>query len=317
MAPVKLKGLYFGIVYAFQGIHLVLQNPALRQKHHLRIFLQLSILSFILIGIAHILVGLPIHLIRFFFWMLSPSFLQQQHGINTTLSFFNNTIHSIISSLPFLLLLFMRYLTPQPLDNLFMVSLHYVDKKQNPHQHPSYAYRLSLMKKRSMFWQNMKDYLSRSWKKFRIGIILGALSMIPYVGIFVFPAAGAFATFKSLGRTQGIIVGVCFLCLPKWMTGFIIRGLLGMRVLMRELLEPYFSRMGMTHKQKRKWFEGRRDILFGFSAIAYLLIQLVPIFNFLAYGIIQAASAYMLVLVTDPPPLIESSKVEKSLSRKN
>ncbi|CAO3625209.1 unnamed protein product [Cunninghamella echinulata] len=168
-----------------------------------------------------------------------------------------------------------------------------------------------------MFWQNMKDYLSRSWKKFRIGIILGALSMIPYVGIFVFPAAGAFATFKSLGRTQGIIVGICFLCLPKWVTGFIIRGLLGMRVLMRELLEPYFSRMGMTHKQKRKWFEGRRDILFGFSAIAYLLIQLVPIFNFLAYGIIQAASAYMLVLVTDPPPLIESPKTAKSLSRKN
>lgn len=91
------------------------------------------------------------------------------------------------------------------------------------------------------------------------------------------------------------------------MTGFIIRGLLGMRVLMRELLEPYFSRMGMTHKQKRKWFEGRRDILFGFSAIAYLLIQLVPIFNFLAYGIIQAAASYMLVIVTEPP-LVESSK---------
>lgn len=189
MAPIKIKGLYFGVIYAFQGIHLVLQNPALRQKHHLRIFLQLSILSFILIGIAHILVGLPIHLLRFFFWMISPSLVQQQNGINSTLYFLNNTIHSIIGSLPFLLLLFMRYIYPRPLDNLFMISLDYVDRKKNPNQ-PSYAYRLSLLKKKSMFWQNMKDYISRSWKKFRIGIILGALSMIPYVGIFVFPAAG-------------------------------------------------------------------------------------------------------------------------------
>jgi uncharacterized protein involved in cysteine biosynthesis len=86
-----------------------------------------------------------------------------------------------------------------------------------------------------------------------------------------------------------------------------------MRVLMRELMEPYFSRMGMTHKEKRRWFDSRRDILFGFSVIAYLLIQTIPIFNFLAYGVIQASASYM-VLVTEPLPVPPAPVVKKPRS---
>ncbi|ORZ15093.1 hypothetical protein BCR42DRAFT_416384 [Absidia repens] len=400
MAPWRLKGLWLGVVYAVEGIHLVLQNPALRQKQHLRIFLQLSILSFMLIGAAQILVGLPIHCLRLFFWVLSPSFLHDDHAINSTLTFWHTTLHNLISALPFVLLLFMRYLYPQPLDNLFMESLEFVDGRQTKsgtlgqqhhqqqprqrqsrskkyssishHQQPhsdqkvpsditllppqqqqqqqqqqeqqqqqqqhqkqqqrkrqpryqqqrtmdnrseplSFAQQLAMQKKRSRYWQNLKDSSARTWKKVRLGLMLGMLSMIPIVGQFVFPAAGAFATFKALGRTQAILVGLCFLCLPSWITSFAIRGLLGMRVLMRELLEPYFSRMGMTHKEKRRWFDSRRDILFGFSVIAYLLIQMVPIFNFLAYGVIQASASYM-VLVTDPLPMPPPSPIKKKKS---
>lgn len=86
----------------------------------------------------------------------------------------------------------------------------------------------------------------------------------------------------------------------------IIRALLGMRALMRELLEPYFVRMNMTHKEKRKWFSGRKDVLFGFSAIAYILIR-IPVFGFIGYGVAQAAAAYMLTAVTDPPVIDSSS----------
>lgn len=75
-----------------------------------------------------------------------------------------------------------------------------------------------------------------------------------------------------------------------------------MRSLMRELLAPYFIRMKMTHREKRRWFSGRKDVLFGFSAIAYLIIRL-PIIGIICYGIVQAASAYMLTVVTDPPSM--------------
>lgn len=80
----------------------------------------------------------------------------------------------------------------------------------------------------------------------------------------------------------------------------LVRALIGMRSLMRELLAPYFIRMKMSHKEKRRWFSGRKDVLFGFSAIAYIIIRL-PIVGILGYGIAQAASAYMLTVVTDPP----------------
>ncbi|KAI8090015.1 uncharacterized protein BX664DRAFT_334491 [Halteromyces radiatus] len=309
-----LKGLWLGMVYAVQGTYLVLQNPMLRQKHHLRLFLQLSILSFLLVGVAHILVGLPIHLLRLFFWMLSPSVHLSMDAMLTSC---HSSLHDLIGALPFVLLFFMRYLYPQPLDTLFMEALVFVEKQQ--HLQPqclgkqtkkmnqlTFAQYLSMQKKRSRVWQNMKDTGTRTWNKVRLGLILYVLSMIPYFGLFVFPLAGGLATFKTLGPTQGCLIGLCFLYIPSW-SSFCIRGLLGMRVLMRELLEPYFSRMGMTHQEKRQWCDGRRDILFGFSAMAYLLIQIVPIFNFLAYGVIQASASYM-VLMTDPYNHLPSRK---------
>lgn len=90
----------------------------------------------------------------------------------------------------------------------------------------------------------------------------------------------------------------------------LIRALIGMRSLMRELLAPYFVRMQMTHKEKRAWFSGRKDILFGFSAIAYIIIRL-PIIGIIGYGIVQAAAAYMLTVVTDPP---SNNDTKKSIS---
>jgi hypothetical protein len=89
----------------------------------------------------------------------------------------------------------------------------------------------------------------------------------------------------------------------------LVRALLGMRALMRELLEPYFSKMNMTHKEKKKWFSGRKDVLFGFSAIAYIMIRL-PVIGILGYGIAQASAAYMLTIVTAPPN-IEKKKLQQ------
>jgi uncharacterized protein involved in cysteine biosynthesis len=126
---------------------------------------------------------------------------------------------------------------------------------------------------------------------------------------------GAYTSYKALGKTQGIAVGICFFFLPRWATMKLVRALIGMRSLMRELLEPYFVRMRMSHKEKRRWFSGRKDILFGFSAIAYIIIRL-PILGIVGYGVAQAAAAYMLTVVTEPPTkeiIRRSSSVESSV----
>lgn len=295
MARWTLSGLQEGAIYAVQGITIVMQNPNIRKQRFLKIFIYLSIVSFILLGLTNVLIAIPIHVVRFVLWFsASEKTARADDALEST----NRFVREIVASVPFLALLFMRYIYPKPLDDLFMESLRFLDA-QHPERDP-YASVLAQQKFKKRYWVDMKDYTLRTWKKLRIGILLVILSWVPFVGRFVFPLAGAYTTYRALGKTQGIAVGVCFFFLPHWATMRLVRALIGMRSLMRELLAPYFIRMQMSHREKRGWFSGRKDVLFGFSAIAYIIIRL-PIIGIVCYGIVQAASAYMLTVVTDPP----------------
>jgi hypothetical protein len=113
---------------------------------------------------------------------------------------------------------------------------------------------------------------------------------------------GAYTVYRALGKNQAIVVGVCFLLLPPHLTKIIMRALFEMRALMRELLEPYFERVALNSKQRRKWFKRREDILLGYSAVAYALSR-IPFLGVIGYGVAQAASSYLLVQLDDPPTL--------------
>ncbi|KAF1807071.1 hypothetical protein V8B55DRAFT_1462074 [Mucor lusitanicus] len=295
MARWTLTGLQEGMTYAIQGITIVLQNPNIRKERFLKIFIYLSMVSFILLGLTNVLIAIPIHVVRFILWFSSSDKASQA---DDALESANRFVREIVASVPLLALLFMRYVYPKPLDDLFMESLRYLDST-HPDRAP-YASILAQQKFKRRYWADMKEYMLRTWKKVRLGLLLLLLSMIPFVGRFVFPAAGAYTTYKALGKTQGIAVGICFFFLPRWATMKLVRALIGMRSLMRELLAPYFVRMRMSHREKRRWFSGRKDVLFGFSGIAYIIIRL-PIVGIIGYGIAQAAAAYMLTVVTEPP----------------
>ncbi|KAL9544017.1 hypothetical protein MBANPS3_007834 [Mucor bainieri] len=295
MARWTLTGLQEGMTYAIQGITIVLQNPNIRKERFLKIFIYLSMVSFILLGLTNVLIAIPIHVVRFILWFSTSDKASQA---DDALESANRFVREIVASVPLLALLFMRYVYPKPLDDLFMESLRYLDST-HPDRAP-YASILAQQKFKRRYWADMKEYMLRTWKKVRLGLLLLLLSMIPFVGQFVFPAAGAYTTYKALGKTQGIAVGICFFFLPRWATMKLVRALIGMRSLMRELLAPYFVRMRMSHREKRRWFSGRKDVLFGFSSIAYIIIRL-PIVGIIGYGIAQAAAAYMLTVVTEPP----------------
>ncbi|KAK5279680.1 hypothetical protein LTR16_007477 [Cryomyces antarcticus] len=70
---------------------------------------------------------------------------------------------------------------------------------------------------------------------------------------------------------------------------------------MRELLEPYFSRIRYTKDQKRMWFRDREGVLFGFGVGFYLFVK-IPLLGVLIYGIAEASTAYLITKITDPPP---------------
>ncbi|KAI8340483.1 hypothetical protein BC941DRAFT_467654 [Chlamydoabsidia padenii] len=298
-----------GVQDAFDGIKMVIKNPRLRQHKYLYIFIILTILSFVLLGVTHLLVTVPLCLVKYI--------LQQRGGddinnkVDGLLVVAHQTIRDIFSHVPVLALMFMRYVYPAPLDDLFMETLRYIDQV-NQHSHLTYAGAMAKRSYRKEYWPNMKSYIHRTWKRLRLGVLILMLSLLPTVGRFVVPLAGAYATWQSLGDTQALAVGLCFLVLPRWTTLRLIRALMGMRTLMRELLEPYFVRMGMTHSQKKRWFYGRKNVLLGFSAIAYLLIR-IPYFGFVGYGVAQAAAAYMLTTVVSLDEINRSSSASLDL----
>ena len=79
-----------------------------------------------------------------------------------------------------------------------------------------------------------------------------------------------------------------------------LQGYFASRGLMRELLEPYFSRIKFDKEQKKRWFRDREGLLFGFGVGFYLLLQ-TPWLGVLIYGIAEASTAYLITKACPPP----------------
>ncbi|KAI8344808.1 hypothetical protein BC941DRAFT_498005 [Chlamydoabsidia padenii] len=305
MARWTVHGLQRGAKEAVQGIRLVLVNPHLRQQKYLRIFISLAILSVVLLVVTHLLVTIPLRVAKVILFVSASG---DTARVDQLLESTRNTILEMVSYVPVVALLFMRYAYRKPLDDLFMETIRYIDEINKTTYTSALTSSSSTTHHRPKknLWPSIKLYLLKTWKKIRLGVAVYLLSLLPLVGHFIFPLAGAYTTWKSLGNTQGVAVGISFLFLPRWATLILVRSLIGMRTLMRELLEPYFSRMHFSHKDKLKWFSGRKDVLFGFSAIAYLLIR-VPFVGFVGYGVAQAAAAYMLTTVVSVEDVVKHS----------
>ncbi|KAG2184669.1 hypothetical protein INT43_000582 [Umbelopsis isabellina] len=297
--PWRPEAVLHGVQYAIEGCLVVGQNPQLRKERYLQVFGYLLIASISLYALSKVLILFPLQIVRFIAFLISVLGRYDNSKVDAFLISVSRYIRDGLVSLPFVGLLFMRYLYPKPIDQLFMESLRYVDT-QSPKQ--PYAPALAGRSFRIDYWANLRQYLWRSFKKARIGIVVYLLSLMPLIGRFILPAAGAYTVYRSLGRNQAIVVGVCFLLLPQPITKTIMRALFEMRALMRELLEPYFERVALNSKQRRKWFKRREDILLGYSAVAYALSR-IPFLGVIGYGVAQAASSYLLVQLDDPPTL--------------
>jgi hypothetical protein len=82
---------------------------------------------------------------------------------------------------------------------------------------------------------------------------------------FVLPAASFYSFNKAVGiEAAAVVFGVGFILPRRWMVMF-LQGFFASRSLMRELLDPYFSRVRFTKDQRKKWFRDREGLLFGES----------------------------------------------------
>ncbi|MCJ1246575.1 hypothetical protein MMC30_003784 [Trapelia coarctata] len=217
----------------------------------------------------------------------------------------------------------MRYITPT-LDEMFMDSLQWVDQTYIQKHRADDPATL-----RAMYYPNLRQYsthgdtskqraprdaafafLARFGRRAGISLAIYLLSYLPVVGRFVLPAASFWTFNRAVGPVPATaIFGAGVLVPRRWVVVF-LQSYFSSRSLMRELLEPYFSRIRFTKEQKRRWFRDREGLLFGFGVGFYIFLR-IPLLGVLIYGIAEASTAYLITKITDPPPPPSESESEK------
>ncbi|RAL10296.1 transmembrane protein UsgS [Aspergillus homomorphus CBS 101889] len=289
-----------------------LGNPDLFKYNHFR-----QALFAVAVGIAiQLIIQIPIIGVKLVLWSISWAVDLENATWDDTLVESLDFISNSVLQVPFLLMTLMRYITPT-LDEIFMESLKWVDatyvqkhKKDDPKN------------LRDMYYPNLSMYTSEEGKVRtpkaaghaaffmflrrygkRAGLLLGTylFSLVPVVGPFVMPAASFYAFKSSVGTTPAAVIFGAGFILPKSYVVSFLHSYYASRSLMRELLEPYFSRVPFTHEQKKRWFADREGVLFGF-AFAFTHVMKAPFIGVLLYGVAQASTAYLVTKITDPPP---------------
>ncbi|KAK2759869.1 hypothetical protein FQN54_002603 [Arachnomyces sp. PD_36] len=291
------------------GAHRALQNPSLFKYEHFR---QAAIA--VCAGIAiRMIVAFPILLIKVVIWMLSWVSDLEYATWDDKLVHSLDFLSSSVLQLPFLLMTLTRYITPT-LDDMFMESLKWVDttyvqkhKSENTENLRAMYYPNMVMyqKKSSMqvgdIAQGLLVFLKRYGRRTAMSLAVYLLSMLPIVGRFVLPAASFYTFNKAVGPVPAVAIFGSGLFLPKRVLVLFLQSYFSSRSLMRELLEPYFSRIQFNKEQKRRWFLDREGVLFGFAFGFYFILR-TPLLGVLLYGVAEASTAYLLTKITDPPP---------------
>lgn len=143
--------------------------------------------------------------------------------------------------------------------------------------------------------------LFRFGKKAGISLAIFGLSYVPFVGRLVLPAASFYTFHRVVGLGPAAIVFGTGLLLPRKYLVVFLQSYFASRSLMRELLEPYFSRIKFSKEEKRHWFHDREGVLFGFGVGFYIFLR-IPLLGVLIYGIAEASTALLVTKITNPPP---------------
>lgn len=199
----------------------------------------------------------------------------------------------------------------------FMDSLQWVDRTyiakhqgEDPSQlRAMYHQNLSMYKASTLPDPSSKDsrkrgvqaFIMRFGRKAAISLAIYGLSHLPYIGRLVLPVASFYTFNRAVGTGPAIIVFGTGVLLPKRFLVRFLQSYFSSRSLMRELLEPYFSRVPYSKTEKRQWFRDREGVLFGFGVLFFIFIK-IPLVGVLIYGIAEASTAFLLTKITDPPP---------------
>ncbi|MCJ1338553.1 hypothetical protein MMC09_003842 [Bachmanniomyces sp. S44760] len=292
------------------GAHRALQNPGLFKYEHYR---QAAIA--VCAGIViRLLIAAPILGVKVLLWFLSFVVDFESATWDDKLVGGLDFIANSVLQVPFFLMSLMRYITPT-LDHMFMDSLQWVDQtyvQKHKAEDPSTL--------RALYYPNLRMYdthgdtskhkspkeaglafLFRFGRRAGISLAIYALSFLPVVGRFVLPAASFYTFNNAVGPIPAVVIFGSGIFLPRRYLIIFLQSYFSSRSLMRELLEPYFSRLRFSKEQRQMWFRDREGVLFGFGAGFYIFLK-IPLLGVLIYGIAEASTAFLITKITDPPP---------------
>ncbi|KAI9868406.1 MAG: hypothetical protein M1813_005849 [Trichoglossum hirsutum] len=292
------------------GAHRALQNPGLFKYKYYRQAI-IAVLAGVVIRFA---IAAPIIGVKVLLWFMSFFVSEQAMTWNDNIISGLDFIENSVLQVPFFLMSLMRYITPT-LDEMFMESLQWVDgtyvqkhKSEDPKGlRPAYYPNLRLYSvngnkgPRTPPLNKALAFATRFGRRAGISLAIYMVSYLPIIGRFVLPAASFYTFNKAVGLTPAAVVFGGGIFLPRKYLVIFLQSYFSSRGLMRELLEPYFSRIRFSKEQKAKWFRDREGLLFGFGVGFYLLIK-IPLLGVLVYGIAEASTAYLITKITDAPP---------------
>ncbi|KAF9430374.1 hypothetical protein BGZ76_000857 [Entomortierella beljakovae] len=341
--PIQPKEVVKGIKLALKGCCIAVTNPDFKNGNLYRTLIKLLTFTIIVHLITQVLFFLPMALMGSLLRVVSFSIDADTSDSQRELENFSNKVHELTSSIPLIGLLFLRYFYPQPLDNIFIDGLFYSDHlliqeheiaKAEQDRHPAdidpNSPSIYVMDHRGPFapalleypyhvrrWRDMWRYIRKTWKRMKWGLLFLVLSWVPVIGRFAFPVASFLSTLQSIGsKPLAIFFAITSFMLPRSVSIYLLKGFFGCRALTRELLDPYFIRVGMTSFQKRKWFNYRKSALLGFGIVFYVGCSF-PLVGVAIFALAQASSAYVLQHLTDPPPppVIKSAPAPKGKAK--
>ncbi|KAF3934359.1 hypothetical protein ABW19_dt0203123 [Dactylella cylindrospora] len=300
-----------GAQLTFVGAYRALQNPNLFHSQHYK---QAALA--VLVGVlVKILVDIPILGVKIVL-MVSGWFADlKTAGWDDQIIRGIGFIEKNVLQIPFFLTTYTSWYLTNALDDMFMESLQWVDQtyvrkhaNENPGRLRGLFYPTLVLwekgsRKHSKDQSKLKHntFIHKMVKKGAVSLLVYFSSLVPILGRFVLPAASAYSLHPVAGIGPSLAVFAVGLFVPRRNMVIALQAYYSSRSLVRQLLEPYFSRIYFTDKQKKRWFRERQGLLLGFGLGFYLLSR-IPFIGVLVYGIAEASTAYLITKITDPPP---------------
>ncbi|KAF2487279.1 hypothetical protein BDY17DRAFT_288651 [Neohortaea acidophila] len=319
-----LRGAQLTLVGAYRA----LQNPALFTSEHYRqaaLAVVAGVAISLLVSIPTFLIQLGIRFVGLF------KDLDRSTWDEGVIEGIHYVEHHVLQ-VPFFLMSFMRHLSPA-MDSMFMDSLAWVDKTyiakhegENPNElramyYPNlklYENYKAKREKKDNAYAAMSAFLMRFGRRAALSLAVYLASFLPYIGRFVLPAASFFTFNRAVGTPAAVVIFGSGVLIPKRFLIQFLQSYFSSRTMMRELLDPYFSRIRYPKDKKAQWFHDRTGVLYGF-ALTFFLLARVPLVGVLVYGIAEASTAYLITKITEPPPPPQEAEkfIEQDVHWKN